>query len=104
MTAQCKAFCSAASYQMKSLQMFFKKANIETENFAGVTYTPVGDGSAFFFSYGCVVFWKLKDNEIAQIFKKLKNFEDDHIEKANEEVYNLVDGNIIKVFSTISNN
>ena len=97
MVEQCKAFCSAASYQMKPLYKFFKEINPTTEIFGGAIYVPISKGSVFFFSYGCVVFWNLSDNEIAQIFKKIKSFENESLEALNEEVYNITEGSVIKV-------
>jgi uncharacterized Rmd1/YagE family protein len=97
MVEQCKAFCSAASYQMKPLYKFFKEINPTTEIFGGAIYVPISKGSVFFFSYGCVVFWNLSDNEIAQMFKKIKSFENESLEALNEEVYNITEGSVIKV-------
>ncbi len=84
MKMECKAFCSAVSYQMKPLYKFLKKNDQSTENYGGAIYTPINKGHAFLFPYGCVVFWRLNDDEIAQMFKKLRGFEEDHLLKANE--------------------
>ena len=97
MVSQCKAFCSATSYQMKPLYSYFKKKNKAAENFLGAIYTPINNGDAFFFPYGCVVFWGLSASEIKQVFEKINDFEDEHLENANEESYTIITGAAIKV-------
>jgi len=92
MSKQCKAFCSAGSYQMNPLYKFLKKHDPKTKNFGAVICCPFYGGYAFFFSYGCTVFWELKDDEITSVFKKLKNYEDDKLPKIIEETYDIVDG------------
>jgi uncharacterized Rmd1/YagE family protein len=97
MYTQCKAFCSAVSYQMKPLYKFFKKNDQATETYGSVIYTPINKGHAFFFPYGCVVFWRLNEDEISQTFKKLKSFEEHHLPKTNEETYHIISGSTTKV-------
>jgi uncharacterized Rmd1/YagE family protein len=77
---QCKTFCSADSYQMNPLYKFLKKDNESPKKFRNVIYAPFYEGHVFFFSYGCVVFWELTDEEISVVLKKLKKFEEDNVE------------------------
>ena len=98
MSKQCKAFCSASSYQMNQLHRFLNKQNSETEYFGTVICHPLDEGYAFFFSYGCVVFWNLAEEEIAKIFRGIRAFENDPLPKTNEESYVVVKGKIRKIF------
>ncbi len=95
---QCKAFCSADSYQMNLLYKFLKKNEQVPQKFRSVIYSPLNEGCVFYFSYGCVVFWDVEDEEINTILKKLKNFEEDHLQKANSDAYFIVKGNSIKIY------
>ena len=94
---QCKAFCSADSYQMNLLYKSLKKDEPNLQKFRDVFYTPLNDGHVFFFSYGCVVFWELTDEEINKTLKKIKNFENDHLAKPNSDSYFIVSGPTTKV-------
>lgn len=98
MSKQCKAFCSANSYQMNQLYKFLKKQNPATKSFGTVIHTPFYDGQVFFFSYGCTVFWELKDNEIAEVFKKIRGYEDEHFAKMSDEAYFIVEGKEAKIY------
>ena len=96
---QCKTFCSADSYQMNPLYKFLKKNDENPQKFRNVIYVPFHKGHVFFFSYGCVVFWELTDDEISVILKKLKNFEVDHLPNinANSDSYFVVQDSVTKV-------
>lgn len=96
---QCKTFCSADSYQMAELYKFLKKSDEAPKKFGNVIYTPSNEGHIFFFSYGCVVFWQLSDEEMHSVLKKLKNFEIDHVPNlnANSDSYFVVSDDITKV-------
>ncbi|MEK6733644.1 MAG: RMD1 family protein [Pseudomonadota bacterium] len=95
---QSKAFCTADSYQMSHLYKYFKKEDYKLKKFPDVFYTPVNNGHAFFFSYGCVVFWELSDDEINSLLQKIKNFENDHLPKPNSDSYFIVKGETNKVY------
>jgi uncharacterized Rmd1/YagE family protein len=94
---QCKTFCSADSYQMNLLYKFFKKSNDKTLSFRNVVYTPIADGYAFLFAYGCVVFWGVDDKEVSQVLKKIHSFEIDHLNKNSSDFYEIVEGNVNKM-------
>ena len=98
MSKQCKAFCSANSYQMNQLYKFLKKQNPITKSFSTVISTPFYNGNAFFFSYGCAVFWELTDEQISDVLKKIRNYEDDHFTKMSEESYFITEGNVAKIY------
>jgi len=95
---QCKAFCSADSYQMNLLYKFFKKEDYDIQKFRDLFYVPINEGHVFFFSYGCVVFWELTNEQIAQVLKKLKSFENEHLTKPNTDSYFIVNGPVNKVY------
>jgi len=95
---QCKAFCTADSYQLNPLIKFLKKNEYEVRKFRNVVYLPYKDGHIFFFSYGCVVFWELSEDNINQILKKLKQFEEDSLTRYNLEIYELVFGSTTKIY------
>ena len=94
---QCKAFCSADSYQMNLLVKFLKKDDYQIQKFRNVIYAPYGGGHIFFFSYGCAVFWEISDDKINHIFKKIRQFEENSLVKFNSESYHLVDGKITRI-------
>jgi len=94
---QCKTFCTADSYQMNLLLQFLKKNDHSPQKFRNVIYASVNDGHAFFFSFGCAVFWEVSDDEVNLLLKKLKKFEDDPVYKINTDSYNIVLGEQIKI-------
>jgi uncharacterized Rmd1/YagE family protein len=95
---KCKTFCSADSYQMNLLYKFFKKEDYKLKKFIDAFHVPINDGHVFFFSYGCVVFWELTDEQIAPVLKKLKSFESEHLAKPNSDSYFIVEGEANKVY------
>ncbi len=96
---QCKTFCSADSYQMNPLYRFLKKNDENPQKFRNVIYLPFREGHVFFFSYGCVVFWEISDDEMFSMLKKLKNFEIDHVPNinVNSDSYVVVKDEVTKI-------
>lgn len=95
---QCNAFCTADSYQMNLLYKFLKKENFSLQKFRDSFYIPVDKGHIFFFSYGCVVFWELTEEQISSILKKLKSFENESLPKPNSDSYFVVEGSVNKIY------
>lgn len=95
---QCNAFCSADSYQMNLLYKFLKKENYNLQKFRDSFYIPVEEGHVFFFSYGCVVFWELTEEQITHILKNLKPFENESLSKPNSDSYFVVEGSVNRVY------
>lgn len=97
---QCKTFCTADSYQMNLLYKFFKKNDENLQKFHNVICLSLNQGHVFFFSYGCVVFWELSDDEMNSVLKKLKNYEIGNLPNinSNSELYSLVQDNVTKIY------
>lgn len=97
MQSQCRTFCTADSYQMDKIYKALKNENVNLEKYRDVIHIPLEEGNIFFFSYGCVVFWQIDDEQINYVLKKIKVFENDHIAKLNTDSYFIVEGSINKV-------
>lgn len=95
---ECNAFCSADSYQMGPLLDCLKKDNYSIQKFNNVFHVEIDEGHVFLFSYGCAIFWEVEDEKIKQILKKLKEFENEHLNKPHSYSYFVVEGPINKVY------
>lgn len=95
---ECKAFCTADSYQINSLYKHLKKNDYQPHKFRNVIYLALDEGHVFLFSYGCTVFWELEDEHQNLIFKVLKNFEDEHLNKIMSDSYFVVQSKITKIY------
>lgn len=97
MIKECKAFCIASSFQMKPLFKNLKKNDYQVESYEGAIYVNLGEGYAFCFPYGCVVFWRVKKDDVNSFLKKIKSYADDCLNKVHEESYQITNGDVLKV-------
>ncbi len=95
---QCKAICSAYSYQIHDIVKLFKQENFNSTKIGNVISVEFEVGMAFFFVYGCAVFWGVSDEVIQKILLKIKAFEKNHISNHISDSYYLVPGNINKIY------
>lgn len=94
---QCKAFCTADSYQINQLHSYLKKISSKSQSFRNSIYTPMGDGCIFFFSYGCIIFWGVEDETINLTLDNIKSFENEPLKKSSSDFYEIVEGKSNKV-------
>lgn len=93
----CKNFCTADSYRMNQLFQYLRKNEYSPRKFRNVIHATGKTGHIFFFAYGCVVFWRMSDEEIQQTLRKLKNFQEGEVVKEISDSYLIEQGEPIKI-------
>ena len=75
----CRAYCTAASYQIKPLYETLKNYDYQPTLYRDTIHIPVltdkGMGDVFYFSYGVTVCWGLAKEVCEKYLKKIKEFE-----------------------------
>lgn len=97
MTQNCKAFCIAASFQMKPLFRYLKELDVSAEIHEGAIFLNLGEGRVFLFPYGSIVFWRVEVNIINEFIAKCKAYADDYLNKIYQESYQISLGEVLKV-------
>lgn len=69
----CKAVCSADSYQISNILKLFKQEKFNSQKLGNVVSADFENGTAFFFGYGCAVFWGIDDKVIENILLKIQS-------------------------------
>lgn len=97
---ECRAYCTAASYQLKPLYDRFSTRS-KTTFYRDVVHAsiPLGNESAniFFFSYGLVIFWSLNEGECKAYLELIKEFEVQPLEDIETDEFTFTTGNTPKI-------
>lgn len=86
---RCAAYCTAESYKVDPLAKALRKQDLDPKFYDDVIHIElVGSeqqlGHAFFFPYGCIVFWGVSAEEEEEFLQKVKEFSH---ESLSEPIY-----------------
>lgn len=96
----CRAYCTAAAYQIKSLYERFKQVGATVTLYRDVIHLVVPGESisdAFFFSYGSTVFWGLSLEKCHSYLEQLKEFEEHPLDEMETDEFTFVSGEAPKI-------
>jgi uncharacterized Rmd1/YagE family protein len=96
----CRAFCTASSYQIKPFYDFLKgviKANLYRDVIHLPIRTEHSHGHVFYFPYGVVVCWGLTHPDCLEALHKAKNFEHQPLEESETDVFTFTVGETPKI-------
>lgn len=83
---ECFAFCTAASYSLKSLFEFFR-TSYPCESYRNALRVQLGSAEAFYFPFGTVVFWGLTRSQALSWIQETKSFENETLENTEEDAF-----------------
>lgn len=86
---RCAAYITAESYDLNKLDVLahelIQDLGSETSRATDALCLSVGKGYAFFFSYGCIVFWNLELKQESEIIEHVRRVSSNPVEQSSEE-------------------
>lgn len=96
----CSAFCTASSYQLRSIFENLRKTHLSTW-YRDVFYSRIETDDlscdGFFFAYGTCVLWGATKEQGKAFLERIRLFEVGHLEEAEEESFTYLYGDSLKI-------
>lgn len=95
----CRAYCTASSYKIKSLFEFLKgryKSAMVREVIQIEVHSEIGIGHAFAFPYGAIVCWNIPKEKEIQLIEEIKPFEENSNDIEKDE-FTYIYGDVPKI-------
>ncbi len=96
----CRAYCTASAYQIKSLYERFKQVGSNVTLYRDVIHFAVpGEtiGDIFYFPYGAAVFWGINLEQCDAYLAQIKEFEDQPSEEIEADEFTFIIGDTPKI-------
>lgn len=96
----CRAYCTASSYHIKTLYERFKQVGAEVSLYRDVIHFVIpGDvgRDVFYFSYGAAVFWGVTPEGCQAYLEQIKEFEEQPNDEIETDEFSFVVGDVPKI-------
>lgn len=94
----CRAYCTASSYHIKTLYEELKKQGASVTLYRDVVHEVVKEmGDAFYFPFGGSVFWGLDLKDCFSCLERIRKFEEQHLEEFDTDEFTYVYGDPPKI-------
>ena len=97
---ECRAYCTASAYHIKSLFERFKQVGASATLYRDVIHFAVSGeviGDIFYFPYGTTVFWGLDAKTCLSYLEQIKEFEQQPIEETEMDEFTFIIGDAPKI-------
>lgn len=96
----CRAYCSASAYQIKSLYESLRQRGAIVHLYRDVIHCVVPEesvGDIFYFPYGAAVFWGMTLEKCRYYLESIRKFEENSLEEIETDEFSFVIGNAAKI-------
>ena len=96
----CRAYCTASAYQIKTLYEHFKQVGANVALYRDVVHFVIpGEviGDIFYFSYGAAVFWGGSIEMCSPYLEQIKEFEEQPLDEIETDVFTFIVGEVPKI-------
>lgn len=93
---RCVAYCTATAFDTVRL-LAHLKSKYDTSRFREVFHSRVEQGDVFFFPFGALVCWGLKEHEEAQLLIEIREFELQRSDVIEEDIFSYAYGEQAKI-------